>query len=246
MIIANLATYPPRRALLDKVVSAISPQVDRLNIVLNQYNEVPRELLNYGNVVPHIPDEDLKDVGKFFPDTRRARLVFLLDDDIMYPPDYVEESIKRLDVINMPNCMGGYHASLYTKPGISYILKHPRLWLGWRNRIADFRLPFNFNAALERATIVDQIGSGTAILRGEHMPPYGFMAGSQKFVDVRLARWCCERGITPICLPRKDKWLGQHEVEEAIYTNFTTQHPKHVSAEIMAFAFKGAQRGAII
>jgi len=60
MITANLATYPPRREALEKVVAAISPQVDRLNVVLNEYDAVPAELQKYPNVVPLIPETDLK------------------------------------------------------------------------------------------------------------------------------------------------------------------------------------------
>ena len=68
MIIANLATYPPRRENLLPVVQAIAPQVDQLNVVLNQYDAELPELVDIPNVKQIIPHEDTKDVGKFYPD----------------------------------------------------------------------------------------------------------------------------------------------------------------------------------
>ena len=244
MIVANLATYPPRRENLENVVATISPQVDRLNIVLNQYDAVPPELGRYPNVFACIPDEDLKDVGKFQPDVRDAEYVFLIDDDIVYPPDYVAGSIQHLEALGLGNCMGGYHGSLYVKPSLRQLLRSPELLLTYKNRVADFRsYGFGFFNALNEATVVDQIGTGTAILRGKDMPTFEYMRTSQRFVDVRLARWCFERGITPVCLPRVAHWLGALSNEESIYGSFTTSHPAHVNAEILYYAFKVKFRG---
>ena len=50
MITANLATYPPRRETLEAVAGYISPQVDQMNIVLNQYDEIPGKLAKFSNV----------------------------------------------------------------------------------------------------------------------------------------------------------------------------------------------------
>ena len=96
MIVANLATYPPRRDGLLKVVASLSPQVDRLNVVLNEYAGTVGELAAYGNVEQILPPADLKDTGKFWPDCRGAEFVFLVDDDILYPPDYVAQTLERI------------------------------------------------------------------------------------------------------------------------------------------------------
>ena len=44
MIVANLATYPPRTSNLLQAITAIAPQVDRLNVVLTQYIPGPEGL----------------------------------------------------------------------------------------------------------------------------------------------------------------------------------------------------------
>lgn len=244
MIIANLATYPLRRKYLNRVVAAISPQVDRLNIVLNQYDAVPVELEQYPNVVPIIPAEDLKDAGKFYPDVGAAQYVFLIDDDIIYPSDYVSTSIIRFEAIPLRNFMAGYHGSLYIRPRLLQFLRYPDLLFTYNKRLADFRSgAFHFKSELKAATVVDQIGTGTAFLRGIDMPPFEYMCTAQKFVDVRLARWCYEHGIIPVCLPRAANWIDELSFAETIHESFTKNNPPDVNAEIQTYAFKVEFRG---
>jgi len=243
VIIANLATYPPRRENLEQVVAVISPQVDRLNIVLNQYDAIPDELKKYPNVVPIIPADDLKDVGKFYPDVSDAQYVFLIDDDIIYPSDYVSATINRFETLALTNCMGGYHGSLYLRPRLRQLLRSPGLLFTYNKRVADFREGFYFCAELKDATVVDQIGSGTAILRGKDLPPFEYMRTAAKYVDVRLARWCFERGITPVILPRAANWFGAVGFDESIYDSFTIKNPSYVNTEILTYAFKVRFRG---
>ncbi len=243
MIVANLATYPSRRQNLEKVVAVISPQVDRLNIVLNQYDTAPDELKKYPNVFPFILEEDLKDVGKFYPDVSDAKYVFLIDDDIIYPSDYVSTTITRFEALASQNCIGGYHGTFYLKPRLSEYLRYPGLLFTYKKRIADFRKAFGFFNELKMATVVDQIGTGTAILRGKDIPPFEYMRTSPKYVDVRFAHWCFERGIAPVCLPRAADWLGLIGVDESIYASFTTKNPGHVNDEILTYAFKVSSSG---
>lgn len=126
---------------MDEVIAMISPQVDRLNVVLNQYQTVPVELARYPNVVPVIPEDDLKDTGKFYPDVREAKYVMLIDDDIFYPPDYVSKTVSRFETLPLQKCMGGYHGSLYFRPSIRQMVRSPRLLFsfkkGWRNFVLE-------------------------------------------------------------------------------------------------------------
>ena len=244
MIVANLATYPKRRDHLAAVIAAIAPQVDRLNLVLNQYEAVLPEFAGVANLNQILPDEDTKDVGKFYPDTSGADWVFMIDDDMNYPPDYVARSLSAMKALAPRRVLGGYHGSLYYRPGPTLRPKRLIGWLRWRReRIADYRRPLRFREALERPTVVDQIATNAAVIAGADMPPYSFMAGSQKFVDVRLARWCHEKGILPVCLPRAAGWLSEERYEETIFRDFTRQNPPHVAEEIWTYAMQVPGRG---
>ena len=238
MIIANLATYPGRRHLLENVVSILSRQVDIINVVLNEYNEVPEEIKKYPNVFTYLLKEDLKDMGKFYPDTNKAKYILLVDDDIIYPHDYVSETVRVYESLNLAHVVGGYHGSIYIKPKLSFYIRKPWFIFGWKNRIPTFRKIYGFDQDLNVPVAINQVGTGTTILRGADMPPFEYMMGSQKFVDVRFARWCFERGIKIICLPRTAGWLGQCQVDETLAKTFTGKHFGHVIEEINTFAYK--------
>ena len=241
MIVANLATYPPRRDGMLDVVRALAPQVDRLNVVLNEYTEIPRELAQFDRVAPVIPVENTMDVGKFYVQPDAEDLVLYVDDDIYPREDFISRTVDRFQALGPGRWLGGYHGSLYVKPG----LNHPLRRLGYtRRRIAKYRDVWSCSDVLSSSMIVDQIATNSAIIRGADAPSYAFMRDSRKFVDVRLARWCFERGITPVLLEREKDWLriGRYG-GESIHNTFTSRHHTHVADEIWTYAFKVPGRG---
>ncbi len=245
MIVANLATYPPRREAVLGVVRTIAPQVDRLNVVLNQFDAPLPELASFENVEQIIPTSDTKDAGKFYPTTSDARYVLMIDDDIIYPANYVSKTLHALEDLGESGVLGGYHGSIYQKPKFSLTKRKLRKWFSYitRGNLADFRKVHVFRNELKAPVVVDQIATNAAIMRGQDMPPYSFMADSQKFVDVRLARWCFEKNITCICLPRDAGWLSDIRFDETIYEGFTQTNPPHVTREILSYAFKNPASG---
>lgn len=241
MIVANLATYPPRRDGMLDVVRALAPQVDRLNIVLNEYSDIPAKLAGIDKVVPVIPTENTVDVGKFYVRPDAEDLVLYVDDDIYPGPDFVARTVERFLALGPGKWLGGYHGSLYQKP----TLRNPMALLKYsRRRIANYRRVWAADQGLAQSLIVDQIATNSAIIRGRDAPSYDFMRDSRKFVDVRLARWCHERGILPVCLPRAAGWLklGRYGAE-SIHNSFTSRHYSHVADEIWSYAFNVKGRG---
>ncbi|MES0826274.1 hypothetical protein [Ruegeria sp. SCP11] len=263
MIVGNLATYPPRRDGLIKAVRSIAAQVDRLNVVLNEYESTLPELAEHENVNQIIPVEDTKDVGKFYPDTSDAKYVLLLDDDIDFPPDYVARTVACFESFGERRVIAGYHGSTYTRPVFgkrSDRRKFKRKRLGiltslieyfaeiraYKSRRADFRDVSVFYEAQANSIVVDQIATNAAILNAKDVPPYEYMADSQKFVDVRLARWAFERGITAVTLPREENWLRPLRYEETIFRGFTEKNLAHVNAEIEIFAGRVPNAGQVL
>jgi hypothetical protein len=97
---ASLCSIPERVKSLEHVVRSIRPQVDRLNVYLNDWPEVPRFLEDHGCTVVRSQDSergDMKGAGKLYW-TQDASLGFhlCLDDDIAYPPDYVRHLTSAL------------------------------------------------------------------------------------------------------------------------------------------------------
>jgi hypothetical protein len=246
MITANMATYPPRERTLGAVIRRIAPQVDLLNVTLNGYGQAPFIEDLPGNVQFVFPPTDLKDTGKFYPRFQRNGFVFFVDDDILYPEDYVSQTLRWFENYSNRRCALGFHGSIYLALHQSKLRRLPkllRLWVRGQDPITRNRLTYSFYEQLDQPVVVDQLGTGVAALRTADVPPFEYMADSQRFVDVRLARWCYEKGIMPICLPRERCWLKPINYQETIYASYTQNPSADVSKEIRSFALKRGNLG---
>jgi hypothetical protein len=243
MIVGNMATFPARNAGIREAVDRVYGQVDRLNLCLNEYHEVPAWMAAYAKLNPVIPETDLKDVGKFMFPCDPNDTVFLLDDDLCYPSNYVSRSTIAVELakeINSSRMIFGYHGTNYRRPTA-------REFLRWK--IDDFKAgkkryrllkkTFLYYSELSDFTIVGQIGTGTALLEGRDMPPYEFMKGSEKRVDVRFAKWSFFNGIKMVCLERQEGFIprgGDDDV--SIYRTYTVKMPKEIAGEVVEFGYK--------
>lgn len=240
MIVGSMATYPARAHIFWNAAETIAAQVDVLYIVLNEFEAVPKIANVPSNVRFILPKQDLKDVGKFLPEFGDDDIVFLTDDDILYPSDYVERTLISIKGLRYSGrCIYGYHGTRYLPATFRGDLdsaigaiKH-RIYGGKLRRL---RKNFFYEDALAEHCVVDQLGSGVAVARGRDLPKIAYMNGSQNFVDVRLARWCFESDISSVCLPRAGGWLHTQVTNASIYQTFTRRTPAHVLKEIYAFA----------
>ncbi len=206
MIRAHLATFPPRRRILRRVVDAILPQVDHLFVVLNGYDEVPGYLRKDGRVTAVIPDRDVKDAGKFWFEPAPDDIVFTIDDDIGYPADYVQRTIAQADALGWEGNVFGYHGNALSDRG-------------WVN--------FLFHQPLERATGVSLIGTGTMCAKGAAIPSLSEIEPHAGACDFAFGSWLNRQGILPWALPRAENWLT-NELPHNLWKSslFVTVHRK--------------------
>lgn len=217
--IANIATYPGRHETLLHCASTVAKQVDVANIVLNEYSFVPsdwKKALPNANFI--IPPCDHKDVGKFLPSVSPEDHVFLCDDDIVYPPDYVTTLKSVAAEVGMAEAIYGVHGVIYS----DY----------YDGASGSGRLVYTFYRSLDRARVVNQLGTGTIYCRGAQMPDFTIMESAQRFVDVRFARYAAEKKMPLICIPRQESWMQEVESESTIYAEFTKNAPVAVVREI--------------
>lgn len=191
MIRAHLATFPPRAPILMQTVASILPQVDLLCICLNDYSEVPAALAGQARIEVMIPDTDLKDAGKFAFPPAPGDVVFTIDDDILYPPDYVSRMLLAFEQLDPHRDILGYQGNA---------------WLGregggrrWRN--------FLFHQRLGQLLKVDVLGTGTACQLGRNLPALEQMRSAAGFTDLRHARLHHEAGRRMWVLPRGADYL---------------------------------------
>ena len=97
---ASIATFTPRREALRLSVESLIPQMDVINVYLNDYDEVP-DFLGHPKVNALLGKDaegDLLASAKFFwcPFISEG-YHFTCDDDLYYPDDYAERMIAEVD-----------------------------------------------------------------------------------------------------------------------------------------------------
>lgn len=234
MIQAFIATYPKRRHVFAQVLHSISPQVDRIIAVLNEYDRVPGDLPTFANVEYVVPEEDLKDVGKFMARPDPDDEVFLIDDDILYPGDYVEHLRRIGSGMEMERCVLGMQGHLFAHDPVkqAYI---------WRNVL--------FHQGHTQILGADYLGTGTVYALGKNIAGLDDMKGSQRFADIRYGTWLFERNVQCWIAPRPKGFLKnilpEDLKETSIYQSFTRQNGKMLSQETMKFILRGKHVGKI-
>ena len=245
-----MATYPARADLFWRSVETVAPQVDLLYIILNDFQRIPTVPDPPSNVRFIIPENDLKDLGKFLQHWDDDDWVFLCDDDILYPANYVERTLTLID--GLPSSVRaayGYHGTRYLPARFCGTLDSAIGFLKHRihgAKLRKLRKSFFYENGLDAPRVVDQLGSGVAAARGRDIAPFSYMSGSQSFVDVRWARWCFENDVACICLPRDQHWLATLPTDESIYKSFTRRTPKFVRRELYAFAGEWALKSQLL
>jgi len=155
MITANISTIWWREDGLKHVVSDILPQVDRLNIFLQGYKSVPDFVLHPKITV--IRGEDYPAVwalgasAKFFWADKIQGYHFTIDDDLVYPPDYVTYCIQKIEQYGR-KAVVGFHGTL---------LKDDLANCTASKKKFKFRKTlFNFHFALDNDQPVHVLGTG--------------------------------------------------------------------------------------
>lgn len=114
MIVAGLATIPGREEAVRDTIQSLLPQVDLIYVCFNgfhnnEYHTEPKVISVF---------ENYGDAGKFCR-FDMAYIYFSCDDDLIYPPNYVEKTLERMK--EYPGCIVSYHGrTLANTPVKSY------------------------------------------------------------------------------------------------------------------------------
>lgn len=197
---ACLASYPPREEKLKMVVASLLPQVDQIYVYLNEYSEVPG-FLKHSRITVKLggPGGNIRDNGKFhFMDSMRDGYVFTVDDDIDYPPDYVQVLIRKIEFYDR-RAIVGLHGTVYAKPVRSFF---------------KGRTLLHFEDALQQDTVVNQLGTGTVAFHTSLVRPESAWFKDAGMADVWFAVEAKKRDLTLVAIERSALWLSPLGVEE--------------------------------
>lgn len=93
----NIATFPARKEYLKRVINSVYNQVDIIRVCLNEYEKIPA-FLKKKKIVAVIPENDLRDAGKFmWSKDKRNEYYFTGDDDLLYSREYFQRHIEELE-----------------------------------------------------------------------------------------------------------------------------------------------------
>jgi len=119
---ASLAAVPKREKQLRIVINSLLPQVDIINVYLNNWKKVPDFLKHPKIAVYRSQDEagDLGDAGKFYRCEHVKGYHFTVDDDIFYPDNYISNLVKAIERYGR-KCAVSYHGRAFDNfPVMSY------------------------------------------------------------------------------------------------------------------------------
>lgn len=196
-----MATFPERFSIIEKTISSLLNQSispTKILIHVNEADSCPLTISDSRIEFHYSLKENITDVGKFkMSQTVKTGYVLTVDDDIIYPNDYIETHIKWLKRFNNKVITGVHGASFPLDSRIS-------TWQEYMRK----RKVYHFSKGFDSPIAVQIIGTGTmAYCADTYKFNYREMY-YQKMADIFIAVFAQKNKIPMVLLPRRDKWLS--------------------------------------
>lgn len=193
-VLVGIASIPERVASLERVIAALAPQADRIAVSLNDYQTVPDFLRLYPNV-----EYVLRTLGnggdaeKFAAVDDWDGIVATCDDDILYPPDYIQ-TLRRAIRRYGPETMVGFHGGKT---------------LGWNgSALAATHKQIRCLGDLEEDdTDINVLGTGALAYHAAYVPVWRDVFREPNMADVHMACHARALGVPMVALAHKAGWL---------------------------------------
>jgi FkbM family methyltransferase len=213
-IVGGVASIPDRRDYLRQAVASILPSLDQLHVYLNGYPDVP-DFLDHPKIVVQRSQEhgDLGDAGKFYGVAAGATrgYYFALDDDIVYPPDFVWTLLNR---VRAERAQGrkvavGLHGKVMPPQVKHYYQGHVRQYHGAH--------------ALAEAKAVHVLATCALVFHTDDLPlSMADFAGPRNMADIHFSIACQRRQVGCVVIPRPDRYIHIQPIpaEKTIWGQF--------------------------
>ncbi len=204
--VAGMATMPSRADCAPRAVASILPQVDRLWLFLDRFDERPAYAHDERVRVVRSQDAgDLRANGKLVGLIEEEPCTFFgVDDDVEYPADYCAKLDGSLDHFG-GRVVVGCHAAILREPVESYS--------------RDMKV-LHRRSGQSRAAGVDLLGSDSLAFRTTTLRFDVREWPDLNMVDLSFALEARRRGIPLVMLPRASHWLSAlaEDQDDAIWT----------------------------
>lgn len=200
MITAKIASIPERISQLELTVTFFLNHVDKLEVYLNNYPAVPFFLKNPKiQIFTSQESGDRGDIGKFYQVESATGYVLTIDDDLIYPEDYIHTMVKKIDYYQR-KALICVHANLLPKDKLSSYYQD--------------KLGIHFEKKLEKDIKVDIPGTGTLGFHTDNIKLSQQIFLVPNMTDIWLAVYASENNIPIISIERQDNWLLQARGKE--------------------------------
>lgn len=197
-VCAAIATYPARRASLLETINSLINQIDYLLLYLNEYQEIPQEIKQHGQrqkIICVIDEAGARRAEAKFHWMHRVNGYYLTcDDDIIYPGDYVQNTITAIDRHNRKKVVG-YHGVVFKDIVASFK--------------ADRKAFYKFTETVDDDKPCHLLGTGVS---GFHLSLFQkldcqLLSQYPYAVDPAFSVICKQNDIEMLCLAHKTEWL---------------------------------------
>ena len=193
MITANLATIKSRRYTLKGVIDSLKNQVDTVRVYANDY-------------VPEVKDaevytgEDYTDNSKFYWLPESEGIYLSCDDDLIYPPDYVETILEGMK--KYTGCWITFHGRKLLGYGLDYYRGH-LVYRCLGDVAGDYEL--------------DVPGTGVSAFNTKDFKFDMREWEYKRMSDIMAGQEIAKRKKKIICLSHKAGWIKHLENKSTIY-----------------------------
>jgi hypothetical protein len=184
-IIVGIATFKGREELLKRTIESLNGQVDKIIIYDNEVNK------------------DLTDNGKFYGLTLQKKpcYYFSCDDDIIYPPNYIQQTIKAID---KHDCIITYHGRKLKGKGLEYYQGH--------ESYSCFK---TVNQQIE----LDVCGTGVSAFKTSYFKPIDLINSEYKNMsDVIFSLEAKKQNKKILMLSHSQGWIVEQRTQINIHT----------------------------
>jgi hypothetical protein len=214
-IVATMATMPGRESSLMSVVESIIHQVDELRIYANNLTKENIHL-NHKKVKWFYSKDhlgDLGDVGKFYQCETIKGYHFTIDDDIIYPSDYVYAMIEAIERYNR-KCVISTHGRIFPTGYIKSYYK------GAMRQFSCLR-------SVSEDIYAHVIGTGVLAYHTDTLKiPFEIFEASN-MADIWFSRYCQQHDIPRMIIKHQGGWIKDSES----YDHYTSIYHYNVCDE---------------
>jgi GT2 family glycosyltransferase len=184
-IIVGIATFKGREELLKRTIESLDGQVDKIIIYDNEVNK------------------DLTDNGKFYGLSlqKKACYYFSCDDDIIYPPNYIQHTIQAIEKYN---CIVTYHGRKLKGKGLEYYHGHDA-YSAFKNVSQDME--------------VDIAGTGVSAFKTSYFNPIDLIHSEhKKMSDVIFSLEAKKQSKKIQIIIHGQEWIKEQRTQINIHT----------------------------